>query len=169
MEIQCFSQSLVCDNISNTPTHENVIMYESIIQPQLGFIVALFFLCFVARPNVQQSPPSTLTPLPDSRVELACQADAPSGGTIIRYRWTRDSALVGSAEREEGTLLIPAVREDQSDNGLYECSFVVTIGSTDAAPLVIPVATTLLTVGGMCITYCTHIYTVPSGTSFKAH
>ena len=55
---------------------------------------------------------------------------------------------VGPEERQDGTLLIPSVSANQSDNGLYRCSFVVRVDGVNAAPLVISAATVLLTVGG---------------------
>ena len=57
--------------------------------------------------------------------------------------------MVGSEVRSEGTLVIPAVNADQSDNGLYACVLVVMMAN--AAPLLVPAASTLLTVGGKAL------------------
>lgn len=80
-------------------------------------------------------------------MSLPCSAQATNELTI-RYRWTRDRRLVGEAERQQGELVIASISADQSDNGLYECSLVVQASSVNAAPLVIPVASSLVTVGG---------------------
>lgn len=82
-------------------------------------------------------------------MELECEADTGTpGDTMIRYQWTRDGTTVMPEERQDGTLVIPSIREDESDNGLYRCSFVVRVNGVNAAPLLIPAATVVLTVGG---------------------
>ena len=93
-------------------------------------------------------PGAALTPPSGSMVTIPCSATPLAGGTAIQYRWTRDGKIIGPESRDDGTLIIPAIRGDQSDNGLYECSLVVEKSGLDAAPLVIPVASTVVTVGG---------------------
>ena len=92
--------------------------------------------------------PQSLIPSPGEAVTLNCVATVPNSVTL-RYRWTRDNVIVGSEERASGSLSIPSVREDQSDNGVYRCLLVLSRNGLNAPPLVIPVNyTTTLTVGG---------------------
>ena len=78
---------------------------------------------------------------------LPCSAQ-PSSSETIRYRWTLEGVVLGEQERVQGALTIPAVSEDSSDNGQYECSLVISVDSLDATPLLVSVGTTILSVGG---------------------
>ncbi len=81
-------------------------------------------------------------------MELPCEA-SDTLNVNVRYRWTQDGVVVGESERLDGTLVIPAIRENQLDNGLYRCRLVVRVSGVDAAPLIIPAASTIVTVGSM--------------------
>ena len=93
-------------------------------------------------PAIIRSPPSSLTPDPESRVELPCLANGGSGVTLA-YRWTKDGVIV---ENNDGQLTIQSIQV--SDNGVYECSLVASVAGINSAPLIIPLGSTTLTVGG---------------------
>lgn len=98
-------------------------------------------------------------PLPGTRVTLPCSAQ-PSAGEDIRYRWTRYGEVVGPEVRVQGELVIASVREDESDNGVYECLLVVSVEGVTSEPLLISVGTTTLTVGGELIGSVSALYQV---------
>ena len=96
-------------------------------------------------------PPESLIPAAGTSVSLTCSAQpSDSGGYTLQYRWTRghDGALVGADLRDEGTLTLTSIQEDQSDNDVYTCIAVLTKDGYVAQPLTITVGSTTLTVGG---------------------
>lgn len=100
---------------------------------------------------VLTTPPSSSVPAAGTSVSLPCSAQpSDSGGYTIQYRWTRghDGSLVGEDLRDEGTLSLTSINEDQSDNDEYTCTAVITKDGYDAAPLTITVGSTTVTVGG---------------------
>ena len=104
-------------------------------------------LVVIHEPIVLQVPPSQRIPATGENVTLVCQASAIAGITLL-YRWTKDQAPMMTEDQVNGALMLLSVQDDPSVNGLYTCSVVLTANNANAAPLVLLMGSTLLTVQG---------------------
>lgn len=100
----------------------------------------------INQPTVIQHPPDNLIPVAGNQVALQCNVSN-IGGITIRYRWTKDDTILRS-DQVNGTLVLPSVEKNGSDNGLYKCSIVLTGNGLNAEPLLYLIGSTLLTVEG---------------------
>lgn len=89
---------------------------------------------------------------PGSEVTLQCSV-AEVANVEVEYRWTRNGVVEGPEVRSTGDLVVGPVTEDESHNGLYECHMILTATGITAAPLLVSVGSTLLSVGGECLSH----------------
>ena len=99
------------------------------------------------QPITDQAPPTIITPNLGDDVTLPCAVESIPGVTL-RYRWTKNGAQLGAANRMTGSLVISSVREGLADSGNYTCSVVLTVDGISSAPLIITIGSTILTAQG---------------------